>query len=277
MAFDNMFYWLRGWSLLFLTFICLLVYGEKKSVVIHVDDSYKPYSYKLKQQAEGVYIEVLKTVFNNMKGFQVKMVPVAWQRGKQMMEKGQGFGLAPVFFHGHDWPYLYPYSIHFYEEKILAVCQEEVMDKERTLWPDDFIGLHINNIVGFDGWGGSRFREFIQQGKIKYGEVRGIENVILMTGLGRGDCFLAEESSYDVIYAKLVKSRQFDVGVRYVNLVKGPVVGLDPVYIGYSQVAIDQGKYPFYKEFMKSFDVELYKLKKSGMVKKIMQEELLKH
>ncbi|MDE1464536.1 hypothetical protein [Spartinivicinus poritis] len=260
-----------------LVFYCLLTYGEKISVVIHVDDNYKPYSYKLKQQAKGVYIEVLEAAFSNMEDFQVTMVPVAWQRGKQMMEKGQGFGLAPVFFHGHDWPYLYPYSIHFYEEKILVICQQKVLEKKRKFWPDDYTGLHINNVVGFDGWGGSRFREFIKQGKIKYGEVRGIENIILMTGLGRGDCFLAEESSFDVVYAKLIQSKQFYVGVRYVNLVKGAVVGLDPVYIGYSEVAIEQGKYPFYKKFMKSFDIELYKLKKTGVVKKIMQEALLKH
>ncbi|MDE1465805.1 hypothetical protein [Spartinivicinus poritis] len=255
----------------------LHTFGEKTHVTIHVDDSYKPYSYEHKKQAEGVYIEVLKAVFNNMIDFKVTMVPIAWQRGKQIMAKGKGFGLAPVFFHGHDWPYLYPYSLHFYEEKILPVCQEHIRPKDRKVWPNNYVGLRINNVVGFDGWGGEKFRQFIEKGKIKYGEVRGIENIILMTGLGRADCFLAEESSFDAVYSSLVKSRQFDIGIRYSSLVKGPVIGLDPVYIGYSQIAIEQGKYPFHKKFMKNFDIELYKLKKSGSVANIMRKAFIEH
>lgn len=247
------------------------VYGEKQPVEIYVDDSYKPYSYTEANRAAGIYVDILRAVFEQMPSFDVRLTPIPWQRGKHMMEAGEGFGLAPVFFHAHDWPYLYPYSLHFYEEKIITVCREDVLATARTRWPEDFIGLHIQNVAGFDGWGGDHFRELIAQKQIHYSEVRGVENNIRMLELRRVDCILAEEFSFDNTYARLKKSRGYDVEVKYSELKKGPVIGLDPVYIGYSQTAIDQGKFPFHKKFMKEFDVALYKMKKNGEVSRIMR------
>lgn len=64
----------------------------------------------------------------------------------------------------------------------------------------------------------------------------------------------------------------FDKGVSYVNLAKGAITGEDPVYIGYSEVAIKQGKYPFHFKFRKTFDNILYQLKKEGKVDRIIKE-----
>ncbi|MBU2705666.1 transporter substrate-binding domain-containing protein [Zooshikella marina] len=250
---------------------------QKKTVTIYVDDNYRPYSYAENNKAKGVYIDVLQAVFDKMTPFDVNMVPVAWPRGKQIMEQGKGYGLAPAFFHGHDWPYLYPYSLHFYIEKIAVYCHPSVLIKKRVNWPDDYKGLHIVNIAGFDGWGGKKFRRMIDQKLVKYSEVRGMENMLLMVSLGRADCLLSEEGAFNAINEQLLFNRIHSANGRYKALKKVAISGEDPVYIGYSEVALKEGKYPFHNKFSKMFDSELYKLKKSGEVYQIMQKSFTRH
>ncbi len=248
--------------------------SEKQIVEIYVDDNYEPYSYVHKGRAVGLYINVLQAAFDDLSDFDVRMIPVPWQRGKLIMEKGEGLGLAPAFFHGHDWPYLYPYSLHFFEEKIITVCHADILNTPRLNWPEDFIGLHVQNVVGFDGWGGEHFRELVAAGKILYSEARGVDNNILMLGLKRVDCILAEAFSFETTLERLKLTGAYHEGSRHAQLKVGPVVGLDPVYIGYSQPALEQGKYPFFPKFSKDFDIALYKVKKSGRAARLMRQAL---
>jgi len=253
--------------------ICFLVilpaYGEKIDVVIYVDDAYKPFSFKGKNgKAEGIYINVLNAAFSRMKDFNVQLQPVPWNRGKHLMKTGEGFGLAPAFYHGHDWPYLYPYSMSFYTETITTVCDEKILHTPRLNWPDDYIGLRIGNVAGFDGWGGFKFRQLVNEKKIKYQEAKGSAENILKLGAGRVNCIMMEDTAFDYAYGKLKLSGQYNE--RMARIKKGAVVGVDPVYIGYSKSARERGKYPFQFDFMQAFDSEIYKMIKTNEIKKIM-------
>ncbi len=115
------------------------LYAADIDITIHVDDDYRPFSYAEDGEPKGIYIEILKTASSRLEGYNVQLVPIPWKRGKLMMERGQGFGLTPVFYHGHDWPYLYPYSISYYTETIIAVCRVSVFDRQRTRWPHDYV------------------------------------------------------------------------------------------------------------------------------------------
>ena len=245
------------------------VFGTDIDVTIHVDADYKPFSFLDNGEAKGIYIDVLKTAFSRMKGFKVEMKAVPWERGKKIMETGEGFGLAPAFFHGHDWPYLYPYSLPFYTETIIAVCQENVLKSSRKKWPQDYIGLSIGNVAGFDGWGGDEFRKLVSQGKIRYEEARGSKENILKLAFGRLDCIMMEERAFDFVFNQLQKSGEFGQG-QHMPIRKCAIIGQDPVYIGYSKTAREAGKYPFQFEFMQAFDSVIYKMIKSGEIKKIM-------
>ena len=253
---------------LFIT-ITAPVFGADIEVAIHVDGDYRPFSFSDKGEAKGMYIDVLRIAFSRMKGFKVKMQPVPWKRGKKLMETGQGFGLTPAFFHGHDWPYLYPYSLPFYTETIIAVCQENVLKIPRNDWPQDYIGLSIGNVAGFDGWGGEEFRKLVNQGKIQYEEAKGSRENILKLAYGRLDCIMMENEAFDFVFSELRESGEYEEG-RHIPLRKGAIVGQDPVYIGYSKPARKAGKYPFQFEFMQAFDSVIYKMNKSGEIKKIM-------
>lgn len=259
-------------KLLLLMYFCVMAlpaFGEKVDVTIYVDDAYKPFSFRGKDgKAEGIYINVLTTAFSRMQNFNVTIKPIPWKRGKHLMETGEGFGLAPAFYHGHDWPYLHPYSLAFYTETITAVCSEEELKTSRLNWPDDYIGLRIGNVSGYDGWGGTKFRQMVKEGTIKYEEAKGSAENILKLGAGRVNCIMMEDTAFDYSYGKLKLSGQYNQ--KMARIKKGAIIGVDPVYIGYSKTARKNGKYPFQFDFMQAFDNEIYKMIKSGEIKQIM-------
>lgn len=256
--------------ILFIILLPIFASAQNIKVVIHVDDSYKPYSYAKDQKPMGMYIDVLKTAFSRMEGFDVTMKPIPWKRGKKLMEQGKGFGLAPAFFHGHDWPYLYPYSLPFYTEKIIAVLTERNGNTPRNDWPDDFIGLRVGNVAGFDGWGGDKFHALVKERKILYHEVGGSEQIIRMLAAERLDCIMMEEGAFDHQLKRMKKSGLYDEK-KHAKLIKGPTIGTDPVYIGYSEPAIKKGNYPYAYKFQKAFDVTLYRMIKNGEIPRIMK------
>lgn len=255
--------------ILLLIFFTSNLHGQKTDVIIHVDDGYKPFSYKENDQAKGIYVKILKAAFLQMKNFNVKIVPIPWNRGKKMMKEGDGFGLAPAFFHAHDWFYLYPYSLPFYTETIVAVCTKAVLKQKRANWPQDYQGLTIGNVAGFDGWGGKLFRTFVKEGKIKYRTSNSSEALIKMLTRKRHDCIMMEKLAFEIEIKRLEKVGVYDPSIHE-KLLIGAVIGTDPVYIGYSETAIKNDKYPYANKFQKDFDVIMYKMLKNGEVKRIM-------
>jgi polar amino acid transport system substrate-binding protein len=255
-----------------LTFFFLAGYADEQEVNIYVDDAYQPFSYRdEKGEARGVYIDILRTAFARMEGYKVNLIPVPWQRGKLMMKQGKGVGLAAAFLHGHDWPYLYPYSLPFYTETIIAICGHEVLKHPRPDWPDDYIGLRISNVAGFDGWGGKAFRRLVEKGMIHYEEVNGSTQNIKKLIKGRVDCIMMEKTAFKIEIKRMLASGEHDVAMD-VNYKVGAVIGEDPVYIGYSRPARERGKMPFLFEFMQSFDSEIYAMTKLGEIQEIVEE-----
>ncbi|MFE8071803.1 transporter substrate-binding domain-containing protein [Marinobacteraceae bacterium S3BR75-40.1] len=259
-------------ELLFIAFMLLAwrSLAEPVPVTINVDANYQPFSYRNEDgKAEGIYIDILREAFSRMEGFQVTLEPVPWERGKLMMQKGEGFALAPAFYHGHDWPYLFPYSQPFYTETIIAVCNAELVENKQRQWPQDYIGLTVGNIAGFDGWGGFEFWKLVHQGKIRYEEARSTNLNILKLVKGHIDCIMMENLAFDH------QMRQIKASGRYhasdVEPRKAALIGRDPVYIGYSKPAMQSGKYPWAFEFMQAFDSTIYQMHKNGDIGRIIQ------
>ena len=248
--------------------ISLSVFSNPIDVTIHVDDAYRPFSFNDKGQAKGMYIDVLKAAFSRMKNFKVNIKTVPWTRGKLLMKNGEALGLAPAFFHGHDWPYLHPYSLPFYTETIVVICQEKILPKNN--WPQDYIGLKIGNVTGFDGWGGEEFRKLVKAGKIKYEEVNGTKENIVKLLLNRIDCILMEEKAFEYQFKKIQNTKKHAALAKKAKIKTAVIIGTDPVYIGYSKPARLNNKYPYQFDFMQAFDSEIYKMIKSGEIAKIM-------
>lgn len=262
---------MKNFLIVLLLCIAQPLMASEIAVTIHVDGNYRPFSFSENGKAKGIYIDILETAFSRMPGFSVSLQPVPWNRGKSIMENGQGFGLAPAFFHGHDWDYLYPYSHPFYTETIVAACTAETLSTARAQWPQDYIGLRIGNVAGFDGWGGEEFHELVDQEKIMYREIRGSREIILMLAKGRLDCIMMEKTAFSHTLRNLTQEGLYDPETD-ATLKTGAVIGSDPVYIGYSKPARLENKYPFQFEFMQAFDSEIYRMLKSGEIEDILNQ-----
>jgi len=247
-------------ALLF-TVLPLRAMASSTEVTIYVDNNYYPFSFSKNKQATGMYINVLKAAFSKMKEFHVSIVPIPWKRGKKIMANGEGFALAPAFFHAHDWGYLYPYSLPFYTETIIAACNKSVMSQPRPNWPNDYKGLSIGNVSGFDGWGGLKFRQLVENGDINYSEIKSSKSLIKMLVDQKYDCIMIEDRVFD--YTLKQEKKQG-------NLMKSTIIGKDPVYIGYSEKFIQNGRQAKEYEFRKLFDSTIYKMKKSGEIDNIL-------
>ena len=247
--------------------------ADQIEATILVDDAYPPFSYQDEAgEARGIYITVLKAAFQRMPDFQVTLKPVPWQRGKKLMEQGTHMGLAPVFFHGHDWPYLHPYSLPFYVETIRSVCHQGLLAPPKNPpWPTGFRGLRIGNVSGFDGWGGKAFRELIKEGAIEYFETSSSTKLIQMAMVGRLDCILMENKAFDLEYPTVIADFT-GRGKNFTILRKGPITNTDPVYIGYSRPARESGRFPYLFAFMQAFDSAIYSMQNDNSLEQLIQQ-----
>lgn len=237
--------------------------GKAQDVTIYVDDAYPPYSFQKNGRIQGLYNDILQAAFERMPDYNVMLQAVPWNRGKMLMETGEGMALSPPYFHGHDWPYLYPYSIPIYQETVVVVCNASVQQRVGPNWPEDYEGLMIGSIFGYDGWGGPQFREMVAEKKINYIEVRDAESLIKMVVTGRNDCILMEDFTFDVEYKRIIAQDQLDSKNQF-NLFKKAIAGVDPVYVGYSATAIKNNTFPYQADFQRKLDIALYQLYKSG-------------
>lgn len=239
--------------------------AAKQDVTVYCDDGYFPFSYEENGQAKGLYIDVLKEAFSRMDSFNVTLEPVPWKRGKFYMEQGQGFALTPAFYHGHDWGYLYPYSLPFNTETIITVFLKDNLTQQRNNIPDDYIGLKVGNIAGFDGWVPAEMKKLIDAGKIDLEESRNSEVQIRKLVAKRVDCIIMERLAFEFQLRKLQENGTIPKNIEFSYQA---VIGEDPVSIGYSESNNPSYKYQFQKEI----DNILYKMKKAGEFEKIFSE-----
>lgn len=247
--------------------------NAKIEVVIHVDDSYQPYSYLHEGRVQGLYIDIIEAAFSKLDNYSVKFEPVPWSRGKHLMETGDGFALAPAYFHAHDWPWLYPYTFPLYEETVSVICNSQVSKTDKLQWPEDFVGKTIGSIRGFDGWGGPEFRQMLQKNMFDYHEVDNADLLIMMVASGRNHCILMEKFTFDYHMRNLLRTGQYDPE-KSEPLFEAAIAGRDYGYIGFSDAALATDKYPWQKDFQKALDGELYLMKKSGELAKIASDFL---
>jgi polar amino acid transport system substrate-binding protein len=255
--------------MLLLTFILVCeVSSTPIQVTIYTDDSLQPYSYQENGKVKGTYINIIKTVFDRMPDYNVKITAVPWKRGKKIMEAGKGFGLATAYFHGHDWPYLYPYSLPFASDVLNVYCTPETLKTQRLIWPDDYKQLRIGRPAGFSGFGGPKFDEMVKAKQIVLEESKGAVAQILKLGACRLDCIIIDQTTFNVEYHRAIKNGRYDSS--WIEPVLGVEISRNDIYIGYSKKAIESGKYPFHMDFRQKFDSELFKMIRSGERDKIL-------
>ncbi|MCP3687531.1 MAG: amino acid ABC transporter substrate-binding protein [Gammaproteobacteria bacterium] len=252
---------------LYLQLLTRPVFAEDIVVEIWVNDTHPPYTYVNNGKARGIYIDIMRLISERIEGYRMKFIPAPWQRVKKEVERGSAFAFMPPYYHGHDWPYVWPYSLPILEEEVILVCRNEVLKIARTVWPDDYLGLTIGNNTGYDGFGGFRFRQYVSEGKIRLRELKTTAQNIVTLLKGRLDCYMANRLSFVWEMKRLVKSNQVKEQAMH-QISTSLVISTDAVYMGVTDS--DKGKFSFKRDFLQKLNNELYKMYKSYEIRSIV-------
>ena len=236
----------------------VLANTPKQVVTLYIDQDYPPYSYLDKGRLKGIYVNRLYDIFQYLSSFQVELKPVPWQRGKKMMQDGTGLALTPPYFHGHDWPYLYPYSLAYSEEVVGVVCQNKSLSQHPARWPQDYLEYSFASVIGYDGWGGEQFRQLIKSGKLAYTEVASSRLLLQMILNQRVDCILIELNGFHTMLAELAPTKESRATISIAT-----EISRDDVYVGFSAPAMSSPDFPYARQFQKELDIAIYRWKKA--------------
>jgi polar amino acid transport system substrate-binding protein len=230
-------------------------------VELLLDKNFKPYMYVENGKVKGIYVDLIKEASAIMPNFNVKLTPVNWTDGQEMVKVGNVLGLVGAFFHGHDWPYMYPYSLPIGHETVITICHQQVLEQKREKWPEDYKGLLVANVEGYDGWLNHQVRSDENTKYVNFLEVPAIDVAYQMVSRKNVDCALFESTAFAFVVDQNQNSKDQQSNNQPVI---GTQISVNPVHVGYSRKAIIENKFPYALEFQQAFDVAIFQLERSG-------------
>jgi len=249
------------------------------NITIHTYDVLPPLAFKNEKGVlTGVYIEIVKKAISRMPDYNVTFLVYPWVRAKLNVKSGQAFAILPPYFHAHDWltdiepkrPYIWPYSLPLFTQKDVVICDDRVKVKENAKYPDDYEGMDFVMWRG-DGRAGVKFDKMVRDGKIKVTLLNDVKSTAVFLLNGRADCTIASKLPF-AWYVKQIKSNDaFSKNTKNIILKEHSIISQNEGYLGYTNIN-DEINFPYKKEFSIKFDIEVYKMKKSGEIQKIVDQ-----
>jgi len=239
-------------------------FGSQKVVIIG-DDNYPPYSYLEQELAKGVYVDILKAVFDRLPEYQVTFSMMPWKRGLKYIKQAKRLAIFPPYYWPQSRPYMQVYSEPILLEQVVVTCNEQILKQQRNNWPADYFGLRVATNRGFLA-PGPDFFQAVKLGKITLTETKSTEHGLRMLLLNRIDCYV--NSKLTIKWA--LKQLQSAQGLNPLNqsLRFGAVISQQWGYLGYSS-AVKQ--FPFRQDFRLQVDKVLRQMKKEGEIKEIIE------
>jgi polar amino acid transport system substrate-binding protein len=250
-----------------------------QKVDIYTYDVLPPLAFKnAKGELTGVYIEIVKKAIANMPDYHVSFKIVPWARAKKAAENGTAFAILPPYFHAHDWltvsepkrPYIWPYSLPLFTQHDVVVCNEKVLTKPRKKFPDDYIGLKFVMWRG-DGRAGEKFAKMVEEGKIKLHLLNNVKTIIPYLLAERADCTVTSSTPFAWYVKQMEETGEYQIYDKNTKVLlrEAVVISSNEGFLGYTDIDADKN-YPFKKDFSIKFDIEIYKMKKSGEIQRIV-------
>lgn len=262
-----------------------------QKVEIYTYGSLPPFAYRDDQNnLTGVYIEIVKAIDKKIPEYDIDFKVVPWPRAKHLAENGKAFAILPPYFHAHDWltkakpqrPYLWPYSQTIYTQTDVVICNNKVSVAKSASFPQEFTNLSFASMRG-DGRAGQEFANLVKSKSIRLSELDSTPEAILFMLRGRADCVVASRASFYWYLNKLKEVSSYDkntqdIAVQFegteVKLKEVKVIAENYGHLGYTDINAEQN-FPFKKDFSIRFDIELYKMKKSGEIERIVADVLV--
>jgi len=249
------------------------------NVKIHTYDVLPPLAFKNEQgKLTGVYIEIVRKAISRMDDYDVTFVVSPWARAKANAKNGSAFAILPPYFHAQDWltekepkrPYLWPYSLPLFTQKDVVICDERISIKPNAKYPEDYEGLDFVMWRG-DGRAGAKFDKMVEDGKINVTLLKDVKSTVRFLIKGRADCTIASKLPFAWYVKQMKDNKELTKNVRRITLKEHTIISSNEGYLGYTDIN-DEINFPYKKEFSIQFDIEIYKMKKSGEIQKIVDQ-----
>lgn len=265
-------------------FICSIVitlpssaFSVQEVTVLIDDGNWIPYTYKDKDgNVTGIYPEIVKKAVSRMPGYTVNFLGVPWSRAKLHLKEGRFFAMLPPYFHAHDWltddepkrPYIWPYSLPLLTQTDIVVCDAMKLESPRPNWPEDYQDLSFAMQRG-DGRAGEKFVKMVEEKKINLVFARSNLHTIKLLLLGRADCTVISKKPFHWQINEMKKNGEYARLGKVVPLKESKTIRTNEGYLGYTDISAEKN-FPFKKDFVIKFDIEIYKMKKSGEIQEII-------
>ena len=236
-----------------------LAWGMAQKVDIYCDDDYAPYSYVKDGKAVGIYVDILTRAFSKMPEYEVTIVPVPWQRGLDLMERGKGFALFPPYFRPQVRPFM-DYPAALLEEGYSMVGSKTL--KDDAVWPDDFVGMKVGVNRGYNV---PRMKEARAMG-VRIVVADTIQANIMKVAAGEVDAYINDRNTLLWNLREMRKPADHAAALDQLQLIMD--ISHERGYLGFTNR--DQGRFPFKQAFIIQFVRVIQTMKESGEIQKIL-------
>jgi len=250
----------------------------EQQVAIVTYDVLPPFAFRDDDgELTGVYIDIVKKAVSRMPEYQIKFNLLPWARAKSQVEKGEVFAILPPYFHAHDWltntlpqrPYIWPYSLPLFTQRDVVICNEKVLLQARINYPQDYQGLKFVMWRG-DGRAGEAFTNMVKDKKIELHLFNDMKSTIPSLISGRADCTVTSRVPFAWYVKQMKDSGEWTkYNESNITLKEVAVISSSQGYLGYTDINAEKN-YPYKKDFSIKFDIEVFKMKRSGEIQQIV-------
>lgn len=256
----------------------------QQTVEVYTYNQLPPYAYHNKQgELTGVYIDIVQTAVSRMPDYSLSFKVVPWSRAKKEAQLGHAFAILPPYFHAHDWfsvstpkrPYIWPYSLPLYTQQDVVICTGQALQQPRIHYPNDFKGLRFAMWRG-DGRAGEAFQKMLTQHEISVVYVDSIKEAAQSLVYSRADCTVTSKLPFNWSLSQIKQTPNYKKYTQLrqpVELKQALVISNNPGHLGYTDIN-DEINFPFKKDFVIKFDIEIYKMQRSGELQGIVNKYL---
>jgi len=222
-------------------------------VELACDKGYAPYSYKDGKVTKGVYVDVIKAVFDKIPEYDVKFKPMAWKKAIKQVQKGKVIGFFPPYFSKEREAWT-KFSEPILGETTVIYAKEKLISK-KLKFPEDYVGLTVCINRGFtlSGLGGDKFAKMIDGGSIdiKWGN----DNKMCLNQLkkNKADFYIND---------RLIDTKKFP------SIKRGTKIKNNDGYIGFTL----KDNFPNKNDVISKFNETIIKMKKDGEVDSILKK-----
>ncbi|MDG0815543.1 substrate-binding periplasmic protein [Bdellovibrio svalbardensis] len=241
-------------------------------VVVYCDDAYQPYSYADKHRnPQGIYTEIMKRAFKEMKGYQVSIKPLPWPRAMKALEQREVFAVYPPYYRPLERPFIKDYSTPILKETVVVYALKDSANKNKRNWPGDWFGHTVGIFTGTMDIAGREFGEAVKNKKIKIQESNNNEQNLRNLITKKTDAYVNDRNA--ILYTLKTLKQHGEWPKNAPELEEVAVVSEEDGYLAFS---MDDKKFPYKKDFIKEFNAAISKMKQNHEIEKITKDYLSK-